>query len=296
MEYTTTVGDTVVTIRALSMDGQPWLHAFDVARSLGYGRNVQGQVLQRNVRPAYRRSLHELAADQAGQDTYISELGFHSLAAKCPRTELATSLQEWCLSELFPLLRAARAGEEPRMEEGILATTSAAPAAIDQTWAARHSRCQALLSAHQLAESMGLPVARNVLQRQAEEAVADVLLPEGRGSNDYADAAQILRERGFTEPQIARLAGEFGRDLLLCAGEPHERAQTFGNADKNVRQYHREKDAALIADTLASFQERPLFKRVMAGAPSAETVRRQRLLAEHGRGRPRQPPQLGDQF
>jgi hypothetical protein len=39
-----------------------------------------------------------------------------------------------------------------------------------------------------------------------------------------------------------------------------------------------------------------LFKRVMAGAPSAETVRRQRLLAEHGRGRPRQPPQLGDQF
>jgi prophage antirepressor-like protein len=40
MEYTTTVGDTVVTIRALSVDGKPWLHVFDVARSLGYGRNV----------------------------------------------------------------------------------------------------------------------------------------------------------------------------------------------------------------------------------------------------------------
>jgi hypothetical protein len=144
---------------------------------------------------------------------------------------------------------------------------------------------------------MGLPVARHVLQRQAEEAVADVLLPEGRGSNDYVDAAQILRERGFTEPQIARLSGELGRDLLLCAGErPHERAQTFGNVDKNIRQYHRVNDAALIADTLASFQERPLFKRVMAGAPSADTERRQRLLAERGRGRPRQPQQLGDRF
>jgi hypothetical protein len=52
--------------------------------------------------PPYRRSLHKLAADQAGQDTYITKLGFHSLAPKCPRTKLATSLEEWCLSELFP--------------------------------------------------------------------------------------------------------------------------------------------------------------------------------------------------
>jgi hypothetical protein len=111
------------------------------------------------------------------------------------------------------------------------------------------------------------------------------------------DAAAILRERGYTEPQVARLSGELGRDLLLCAGEgAHERAQTFGNADKNVRLYHRLHDAALIADTLASFQQRPVYQRVMAGAPSADTERRLRLLAEHGRGRPRQPQQLGDQL
>ena len=51
--------------------------------------------------------------------------------------------------------------------------------------------------------------------------------------DEYVDAAQILRERGLSEQQIAKLAGEFAKDLRLASGRaPRKRAETFRNNSK----------------------------------------------------------------
>lgn len=133
----------------------------------------------------------------------------------------------------------------------------------------------------------------------------------------YVDAADILRERGHTDIEIARLAGEFGRDLLLVARQDKP-VRTYvdaefgahGHVDKEIALYHRVDDARMIEDVLASFRQRQLFKRVMAGLPdpkakrkhtrnaeepqakeSPASKRRRLFLEAHGRGRRVQPMQ-----
>ena len=128
------------------------------------------------------------------------------------------------------------------------------------------------------------------VRRQAQAAIDDCLLPEGTSQNDYVDAAEILRERGHNQEQIARLCGELGKDLILAArGEDlssQSSTQAFGPKEKQVRRYHRVHDAKFIEDALSSFRERPLYKRVMEGEDPVAKRRRQRLQDE-GRGRHR---------
>jgi hypothetical protein len=126
----------------------------------------------------------------------------------------------------------------------------------------------------------------------------------------FVDAADILRERGHTDLEIMRLVGEFAKDLLLVAKED-KRFRTIGNAqfgshvvvEKEISLYHRVDDSRLIEHVLASFRERPLFKRVMNGEPPPTTEhqrqqhadeplreppagkRRKLLLDQRGRGR-----------
>ena len=106
-------------------------------------------------------------------------------------------------------------------------------------------------------------------------------------ADEFLDAETILRERGCSQEQICRMAGELGRDMWLVANSEGQEIPTadkqFGPEVRAVKQYHRIADAKLIDDTLHSFRQRPLWQRVVADDPT--TLRRQELLQEHGRGR-----------
>ena len=108
-------------------------------------------------------------------------------------------------------------------------------------------------------------------------------------ADEFLDAETILRDRGCTPPQIGRLSGELGRDLLLVARgesrEPETIDAHFGTELQQVRQYSRVADAKLIDDVVESFRKRPIWRQVMEDAPT--TRQRQQLLTEEGRGRKR---------
>jgi hypothetical protein len=105
------------------------------------------------------------------------------------------------------------------------------------------------------------------------------------------DAATILSERAYTGEQIARLAGELGKDLKMVSDNEGRSAQgneqEFGTERHQVGLYHRVRDAGLIEDVLLSFKSRSLYSRVMAGEPDPVANRRQNLLSRQGRGRSR---------
>ena len=125
---------------------------------------------------------------------------------------------------------------------------------------------------------------------EAQKAIDNVLCPLGESAEQFVDAAAILRERAHTEEQIARLAGELGKDLKLVAEHEqiccHTNEQTFGADRCQVGWYHRTRQASLIEDVLASFKQRSLYQAVMSGQPSGNAARRQDFLNVHGRGRP----------
>ena len=103
--------------------------------------------------------------------------------------------------------------------------------------------------------------------------------------------------------------GEFAKDLLLVARQDKLVRTTMdaefgmhGVVEKEISLYHRVDDSRLIENVLASFRQRVLFKRVIAGladpkakrqldlepvqereAPAAK--RRRLLLNQRGRGR-----------
>ena len=162
---------------------------------------------------------------------------------------------------------------------------------------ARNARMQALSAAFQLAQAID-STSQARLRVEAQKAIDDVLLPQGETVDQYVDAATILLERPYTEDQIARMAGELGKDLKMVAdseGRPAQgNEQEFGIDRHQVGLYHRVRDASLIEDVLASFKNRPLYSRVMAGEPDPIASRRQNLLNDQGRGRSRSQRRLAN--
>ena len=162
---------------------------------------------------------------------------------------------------------------------------------------ARNARMQALSAAFQLAQAID-STSQARLRVEAQKAIDDVLLPQGETVDQYVDAATILLERAYTEEQVARLAGELGKDLKMVADSERRPAQgneqEFGRDRHQVGLYHRVRDASLIEDVLTSFKERPLYSRVMAGEPDPIASRRQNLLNDQGRGRSRSQRRLAN--
>ena len=155
---------------------------------------------------------------------------------------------------------------------------------------ARNARMQALSAAYNLAQAID-STSQGRLRVEAQRAIDDVLLPQGETMDQYVDAATILRERAYTEDQIARMAGELGKDLKMVADSEGRAAQSneqdFCLERHQVGLYHRVRDASLIEDVLTSFKDRPLYARVMAGEPDPIAARRAHLLHTRGRGRSR---------
>jgi len=152
----------------------------------------------------------------------------------------------------------------------------------------RDARMKTLTTAFQLAQSIGSS-SQERLRAEAQRAIDEILLPQGDALGDYVDSASILSERGYTEEQVRRLSGEFGRDLKAVSQSEGRATQSsghdFGPEERQVGLYHRARDAALIEDVLASFRQRALHSRVLAGDSDPVAVRRQRVLERTGRGR-----------
>ena len=153
----------------------------------------------------------------------------------------------------------------------------------------RSARLQALSSALTLAQTLNSTSLPRV-QAAAQKAIDDIPLPVGTTRDEYIDAATILKERAYTNEQIDRLAGEFGKDLKLVRDAEGRSAQSneqdFGPRCEQVGLYHRTRDATLIEDVLTSFKQRPLYQRVMDGIPARPSKRRRlTLLSAEGRGR-----------
>ena len=153
---------------------------------------------------------------------------------------------------------------------------------------ARDARMKTLTTAFQLARSIGSS-SQDRLRAEAQRAIDEILLPQGDALGDYVDSASILSERGYTEEQVRRLSGEFGRDLKAVSQSEGRATQSnghdFGPEERQVGLYHRVRDAALIEDVMSSFRQRALHSRVLAGDPDPVAVRRQRVLERTGRGR-----------
>ena len=156
---------------------------------------------------------------------------------------------------------------------------------------ASNARLQALSSAYQLAQAID-STSLDRLRVVAQQAIDNILLPIGDTTAQYVDAVGILSERGYTLPQINRLASELGRDLKVIVTAEGQGVQSneqgFGPARRQVGLYHRVKDAALIEEVLASFRLRSIHQQTMAGVPTS--TNRTVLLNTHGRGRKRHHP------
>ena len=197
-----------------------------------------------------------------------------------------------------PPLREGHADEQNSAEEPKLSTRPEGVLSVLEPgnhFAQRIGRIHELTAAYQSADLIKSTSAKD-LRMKLQECLDEVALPPGQQHiAEYVDAARILQERAYTDAQIARLAGEFGKDLKLAKaheGPCQSGEQQFGECQKRVGLYHRTRDAQLIENVLAAFKRRELHQRVMNGAedPVAKRKREARyfVLDAEGRGRPRQ--------
>jgi hypothetical protein len=206
----------------------------------------------------------------------------------------AKVFKRWVTNEVLPSIRQTGQynAQQPRMDSGARAmedghATRSSPYELEMV---RSARMQALTAAYTAAQAIGSS-SQPRLQTEVQKAIDAMLLPQGDAPEQYVDAATILSERAYTGEQIARLAGELGKDLKMVSDNEGRSAQgneqEFGTERHQVGLYHRVRDAGLIEDVLVSFKNRSLYSRVMAGEPDPVATRRQNLLSRQGRGRSR---------
>jgi len=295
--FTQDIGGQNVAVSALMVGGSPWFRGADVALALAY-KNA-GKAVRDHVDQEDRQTLANLMGSvldpipeyHEGAQVFISESGVYALIMRSKKKE-AKLFQRWVTTEVLPSIR--RTGQytaptpQPQLEAGSQASV-AGPTPYDLEML-RGARMQSLTAAYTAAQVIGSSATTRV-QNAVQKAIDDALLPQGETPDQYLDAEGILRERGHTAEQIARLASEFGKDLKLVAEsdarEPQSRDRQFGRDHRQVNLYHRVNDAVMIETVLASFKLRDLYLRVLNGAPDPIRARREQLLQSNGRGRSR---------
>jgi len=265
-------------VRAIVVDGEPWFKGNDVAGCLDYG-NAR-QALSTNVENDDKMQLEDLLqgcpsnghpSNQQPHEVFINESGLYSLILRSKKPQ-AKVFKRWVTKEILPSIR----------KTGKYAAPSPA---LPET---KRERLKGLDEALQIAERIG-STSTGALRKKLQEALDDVALPADETQQQYTDAETILLERGHTAEQTRRLAGELGKDLKLLADyerrEVQSQEQTFVVEDMQINRYHRIRDARFIEDALRSFQERPLYRRVMSGEGDPVARRRNNFMRRHGRGR-----------
>ena len=228
-----------------------------------------------------------------GAQVFINESGVYSLIMRSKKAE-ARLFQRWVTNEVLPSIRQTGQynAQQPRVDSGARAMEDghayrSSPYELEMV---RSARMQALTAAYTAAQAIGSS-SQPRLQTEVQKAIDAMLLPQGDTPEQYVDAEAILRERGHDDQQIARLAGELGKDLKrLAQSEERDgvsREGQFGDVRHQVGLYHRVRDAPLIEAALSSFKRRQLYPRVMEGQPDPIRARREAFLDSNGRGRSR---------
>ena len=236
------------------------------------------------------RNVHPLEHNEAAQ-VFISESGVYNLIMRSKQKE-ADIVQRWVTNDVLPSIR--RTGQhtvpapQPQLEAGGQGqVTGPTPYEAEML---RGARMQSLTAAFSAAQTIGSS-SKTRVERAMQQAIDDLLLPQGDASDDYVDAERILIERGHTSQQVARLAGELGKDLKLVAEAeeraPQTREMQFGRDKRQVGLYHRVHGAPMIETVLTNFKARELYSRVLSGQPDPIRARREELLHAKGRGRSR---------
>jgi anti-repressor protein len=91
-----------VSVRVVTIDGEPWFVAGDVAYVLGYSNSRDA--VAKHVRDSQRR-VSRIATPSGGQSaTVISEGGLYRLMLRA-RTALADEFQDWVTEQVLPEIR-----------------------------------------------------------------------------------------------------------------------------------------------------------------------------------------------
>ena len=117
----------------------------------------------------------------------------------------AKAFQRWVLKDVLPTIRRTGNYTQPAKEPE--------PAITDaQKWDTRRALLEALKSSHTLAQIAGIQLGDGH-RKAMENAINEVLLPPGQQQEHMIDAAEMLKRKGHSPAQIARLASELGKAL-----------------------------------------------------------------------------------
>jgi prophage antirepressor-like protein len=263
-------------------DGEPWFRGTEAAMALGY-MNPQ-RAIRDHVDVEDRGILENFKVTETvtllrgneGAAVYISESGLYSLILRS-KLPYAKAFQRWVLKEVLPSIRKTGNYTQPAKE----------PAITDaQKWDTRRALLEALKSSHSLAQIAGIQLGDGH-RKAMENAINEVLLPPSQQQEHMIDAAELLRRKGHSPAEIARLAGELGKALKTTC-EWTGRGSTmnhheFGSSGGDVRMYHAHEDANLLEAVYRNFQRRDLFHRVCPDHGSDLTMSVEEALL-NGRG------------
>ena len=146
------------------------------------------------------------------------------------------------MKDVLPTIRRTGNYTQPAKEQE--------PAITDaQKWDTRRALLETLKSSHTLAQSAGIQLGEGH-RKAMEHAINEVLLSPSQQQEHMIDAAELLRRKGHSPAQIARLASELGK-ALKTACEWTGRGSTmnrheFGTSGGDVRMYHAHEDATLL--------------------------------------------------
>ena len=265
-------------------DGEPWFRGTEAAMALGYmnpRKAIRDHVdaEDRGVLDNFRgNETDPLTNHNEGAAVYISESGLYSLIMRS-KLPYAKAFQRWVLKDVLPNIRKTGNYTQPAKEPE--------PAITDaQKWDTRRALLEALKSSHTLAQIAGIQLGDGH-RKAMENAINEVLLPPSQQQEHMIDAAELLRRKGHSPAEIARLASELGKALKTaceCTGRGstmnhHE----FGTSGGDVRMYHAHEDANLLEAVYRNFQRRDLFHRVCPDHGSDLTMSVEEALL-NGRG------------
>ena len=142
----------------------------------------------------------------------------------------------------------------------------------------RVARLYAIKAAKEVADQWGFSLSED-LERQARQAVNEVLLPPGWEQRDMIDAAEYLRRRGHSETEIQHIASEFGRALKVAKEKLFgtvsiTNVQEYGpvNTPNSTRKYNAREEAAFLNGVYELFKTRPLYQKAIQQNPLSNQI------------------------
>jgi len=287
--FTSNFGQHTAQLSALLVDDVPWFRAKEAAAAMGY-KNLNDAIAKhvdkddkQSMENLRGRDSRPLTNPNEGACTYISESGLYSLIIGSKKPH-AQAFKRWVMKEVLPSIRRTGSYRAPGVPSDNPALRNDA-----RELEAVFLRLAGAKMAYELAKSTDSSSTERV-RKECLRLVNEYMLPRDDSLEDYMDAADILRERDYSEAHIPRLAGSLGKLLKEQAVAEERTAQQYGRGvgpveigkEKQVALYHRVQEREFIERVLATFKERPLHARVLAGAPDPVALRKSR-----GRGRGR---------